>query len=70
MVKLYIVERIGEDLREPDQSRLQILANKKLHGTEYQRAKTDCQPHQCKIVNKARNVSVRLENSEKARVRI
>ena len=44
VVELHVVERVGDDLGQPHETRLHVLQEEQMHGAEQQRAEADDQP--------------------------
>jgi glutamate-1-semialdehyde 2,1-aminomutase len=63
-----IVERVREDLRAPDKSRLHVAEEEQLHRASGDGGRTDDQPHQRHVTHEVEPASVWREDSEQRRV--
>jgi len=67
-VDLRVVERVGDDFRQPHQAGLHILQEKQLHGAEQQRTDADDQPDFTHMPYELGTRGVRRKNAEAARI--
>ena len=70
VVELDVVERVGEDLRRPDQPGLHVLQEEQLHGAEQQAAEADDEPDLRHVADVFAGIGMRLEDAEQRRIEI
>ncbi len=64
VVQHHIVERVGDDLRDPHQTRLHVADEEQLYGAEQQTAKAHRQPQDADIADELSGGRRRLEHAE------
>ena len=70
VVQLDVMERVGEDLRHPDQAGLHVLDEEQVHGPEQQAAHSEDQPYLPYMRDELGGARMRLEQAEQGGIEI